>query len=90
MIMPFMVIIVMWVVILLLAFPSSYGILLFVSQILIIVIVCYCIGYGSAYCITRMIDKVADRRSKRFYWYRRMGLFESARLVEPKLAKNYD
>ena len=30
-----------------------------------------------------------DRRAKRFYWYRNMGLFESAYLVEPKLAKRY-
>lgn len=90
MIMPFMVLVVMWVVILLLAFPSLYGILLFAGQLLIIITVCYCVGYGLSYCITRIIDKVDDRRSKRFYWYRRMGLFESARLVEPKFAKNYD
>lgn len=83
MIMPFMMVVIIWLVmllvILLLAFPSLHSILLFVGQMFIIITVCYCIGYGLAYCITRIIDKVDDRCSKRFYWYRRMGLFESAR-----------
>ena len=32
---------------------------------------------------------VKDRHYTRFLWYRRMGMFESALLIEPKIANKY-
>lgn len=46
-------------------------------------------GYWLAEFTSRWKNKIRDRHEKRFYWYRKMGLFESACLVEPKLAKHH-
>lgn len=33
--------------------------------------------------------KIEKRRIARFNWYNKMGLFESAQLLEPRLSKDY-
>ena len=86
---PFMILIMLWLVTLLLAFPSVASALLFVGKMFIVIAVCYGIGYGVSCCITKMRDKMHNRRFKRFFWYRKMGLIESAIFTEPNLTREY-
>jgi len=50
---------------------------------------CYCVGYGGTWGVTAMMGKIKDRHKKRFMWYYKTGLLESAVLIEPKFAKKY-
>ena len=61
--------------------------LVFVGKIVGLWSACYCLGYGGTCAIVTMIDKIKDRHKKRFMWYYKMGLLESAVLTEPKYAK---
>ncbi|KKL48563.1 hypothetical protein LCGC14_2324260 [marine sediment metagenome] len=63
-----------------------------VMSVLIIFLIAFCscgLGYWLAEIMHRWKNKIEARHAKRFYWYRDMGLFESAYLVEPKLAKHH-
>jgi len=70
-------------------FPNMISFWMFVGKIMGIWSACYCFGYGGTWTIVTTIDKIKDRHKKRFMWYYRMGLYESARVVEPKFAKEF-
>ncbi len=74
---------------LLLHFSSPYDFFLYIGMMVIIYVICYSIGYGLIYAVTRIVDGIKKRRYKRFIWYYNMGLIESVLLVEPKYARNY-
>ena len=63
-----------------------------VMRVFMIFLTAFCscgLGYWLAELIHKWKNKIKARHQKRFYWYRDMGLFESAYLVEPKLAKHH-
>jgi len=57
--------------------------------VLLLVTICF---FWSVYWISEFMYRwrngIKANHEKRFYWYRDMGLFESACLVEPKIAKD--
>lgn len=57
--------------------------------IFLVILTSFSGGYWLADLTSRWKNKIEARHAKRFYWYRDMGLFESACLVEPKLAKRH-
>ncbi len=61
-----------------------------VISVLVVFLTAFCF-YGLGYWLAGLThiwkNKIEASHAKRFYWYRDMGLFESAYLVEPKLAK---
>ena len=62
---------------------------LYVLAICSLLMSSYLVGSNIVEIVYLWKRKKEDRRFKRFYWYSRMGLIESACLVEPKLAKEY-
>ena len=70
-------------------FSDMISFLVFLGKIMGIWSTCYCVGYGGAWGIKTLIDKIKDRHKKRFMWYYKMGLYESAVLAEPKFAKKF-
>ena len=65
--------------------PASFHVLAIYLSIMSF----YFAGHGVVEIGYEWKRKVRDRHYTRFFWYHRMGLFESARLVEPRLAKEY-
>lgn len=49
----------------------------------------YFAGCGVAEIVSEWKRKVRDRHYTRFFWYRKMGMFESAIFVEVKMADEY-
>jgi len=75
--------------VLILDFSDMYSFFIYASKMIGIVCLCYCLGFGGSWFVTTTIDKIKDRHRKRFMWYYKLGLYESARLIEPKFAKKY-
>ncbi|KKM23073.1 hypothetical protein LCGC14_1619000 [marine sediment metagenome] len=50
---------------------------------------CWIVGTGLAEIVYQWKRNINQRHYTRFFWYREMGLFESAQLVEPKMAEDY-
>lgn len=93
--MPSMIIMLVWLItaivfsLLMFDFPDIISFLVFLGKIMGIWSACYCGGYGGTWAIVTMIDKIKDRHKKRFMWYYKMGLLESAVLTEPRFAKKF-
>lgn len=86
-------ILIMSLALLMIDFSSVYSFFIYMVKVTMFFITCYCLGYGLAYVIITIRDKVMERHSKRLNWYLRMGFYESAYLVElrdgRKLSKHY-
>ena len=79
-------VIVSWILI---DFSNMQDFFVYIGELVGLVSICYCIGSGGAWGVLSTIDKIKARHKKRFMWYYRMGLYESAVLAEPKFAKKF-